>query len=213
MSSFDVQKDYTNAGFGHRIGWGKRPALVVIDMCKAYFLPGSPLTIPQPVGDVPGECKQLVEAARASGVPIIWTRQITHKSMYDGGIFYMKIKEPAQTFLTHYGEQLDDLQSSPDEIVISKQYPSAFFGTSLSSTLTSHGIDTVIVCGVSTSGCVRASTLDAMQHGFRPMVVGTACGDRTPEIQKANLFDMDSKMADVVTLEEALSKIKAGWST
>jgi nicotinamidase-related amidase len=95
--------------------------------------------------------------------------------------------------------------------VVVKKHPSAFFGTELSSTLHLLGVDTLVICGVSTSGCVRATALDAMQHNYRPMVVGVACGDRSPAIHDANLFDMDAKFADVVGEEEAVGKLAAGW--
>jgi len=92
-----------------------------------------------------------------------------------------------------------------DEIVISKQYPSAFFGTSLASTLTAMGIDNVVLTGLTTSGCVRASCVDAMSHGFTTSVVREACGDRHPAPHEANLFDMNAKYADVVSEDEIIA--------
>lgn len=97
------------------------------------------------------------------------------------------------------------LEPFDDELVISKQYPSAFFGTSLASTLTSLGIDSVILTGLSTSGCVRASCVDAMSHGFIPIVARDACGDRHPAPHEASLFDMQAKYADVLGEDEILS--------
>ena len=90
-----------------------------------------------------------------------------------------------------------------------KQYASAFFGTSLAATLTAAGVDTVVIGGVSTSGCVRASGTDAMQHGFRPMVVAQACGDRTAAVHDANIFDLGAKYADIVSLTEAADRLRA----
>ena len=98
----------------------------------------------------------------------------------------------------------------PGEVVVVKQYASAFCGTSLSATLVSLGVDTVVIGGVSTSGCVRASATDALQLGFRPMVVRQACGDRTAAVQEANLFDLDAKYADVVDEDEALAHLVPG---
>ena len=98
----------------------------------------------------------------------------------------------------------------PDEVVIVKQYASAFFGTSLAATLTAAGIDTAVIAGVSTSGCVRASATDAMQHGFRPIVVAEACGDRTPAIHTANVADLQAKYADIATIAEATAHFTAG---
>ncbi len=91
-----------------------------------------------------------------------------------------------------------------DEVVVLKQMPSAFFGTSLASTLTAAGIDTVVVCGVSTSGCVRATVVDAISHGFTPFVVADACGDRSPDVHESNVRDMGAKYAEVVTEAAAL---------
>jgi maleamate amidohydrolase len=89
------------------------------------------------------------------------------------------------------------------EIIVTKQYPSAFFGTQLATLLTARGIDTCIVTGLSTSGCVRASALDALQHGFVPVVVEDACGDRDRRVHEANIFDLGAKYADIVTSAEA----------
>jgi maleamate amidohydrolase len=96
-----------------------------------------------------------------------------------------------------------------DELVVSKQYPSAFFATSLASTLTAAGIDSVILTGLTTSGCVRASCVDAMSHGFRTAVVAEACGDRHPDPHEANLFDMNAKYADVVSEDEAAQFLRS----
>jgi nicotinamidase-related amidase len=94
-------------------------------------------------------------------------------------------------------------------VVIVKQYASAFFGTSLAATLTAAGIDTAVIAGVSTSGCVRASATDAMQHGFRPIVIAGACGDRSPAIHEANIADLGAKYADIATIEEAVARFTA----
>jgi len=102
------------------------------------------------------------------------------------------------------------LAPAPGEVVVVKQYASAFFGTSLAATLTAAGVDTLVIAGVSTSGCVRASATDAMQHGFRPIVVGEACGDRTPAIHQANLADLQAKYADLATVSEATARLAAG---
>ena len=101
------------------------------------------------------------------------------------------------------------LEPRPDEVVIVKQYASAFFGTSLAATLTAAGVDTAVIAGVSTSGCVRASATDAMQHGFRPIVVADACGDRTRAIHDANIADLQAKYADVATITDAVARLTA----
>lgn len=103
----------------------------------------------------------------------------------------------------------DTLQPMPDDTIVSKQYASAFFGTSLASTLTAQGIDTLLITGFSTSGCVRATALDALQSGFRPFVVREACGDRHPGPHEANLFDLQAKYAEVITEVRAIELIAA----
>jgi maleamate amidohydrolase len=148
------------------------------------------------------------EAARAAGVPVILTNVVYHPLALDGGRFFEKSK-PLRYFLQ--GNPMaawpKGLEPHPDELVISKQYPSAFFGTSLASTLTSMGIDGVLLAGVSTSGCVRATCVDAMSHGFRTSVIADACGDRHPAPHEANLFDMNAKYADVVSEAEVIEHL------
>lgn len=192
-------------GFGSRVGWGSRPALLVIDMMQAYFTEGSPLCLPDRTA-VDG-CARLLAAARACGVPVVHTRVAYAPGLADAGLFVRKV--PALALLTE-GEPLGrfepDVAPTLGETVVVKQYASAFFGTSLASTLRAANRDTVVVCGVSTSGCVRASATDALQHGFASMVVGDACGDRTPAVHDANLYDLAAKYADVVTTQEAVTR-------
>ncbi|KAL6248196.1 hypothetical protein RBB50_004451 [Rhinocladiella similis] len=209
---------YAASGFSNRMGWGSRPALMLIDVCKAYFTEGSPLSLlaNSAGASSPASMRKLLEAARAGGVPVIWSEvKYTRSDMGDAGLFWRKAKllnvwQAGDT--RGLADYVDGLVPRDDEINIVKKYASAFFGTSLASELQCLNVDTLVLCGVSTSGCVRATTLDAMQHGFRPMVVGSACGDRTPEIQAANLFDLDAKYADVVEEAEAIERLKAGWS-
>ncbi|MEO6821529.1 MAG: isochorismatase family protein, partial [Candidatus Nanopelagicales bacterium] len=108
------------------------------------------------------------------------------------------------------GQEVPELTPEPGEVVVVKQFASGFFGSSLAATLTVRAIDTVVVCGVSTSGCVRATATDAMQHGFRPLVVADACGDRTPALHEANLADLGAKYADVVGLADTVARLRAG---
>ena len=107
-------------------------------------------------------------------------------------------------------EFCDGVEPKDGELVIVKQYASAFFGTSLASLLHTQGIDTVVMAGCSTSGCIRASAVDAVQHGFRTIVVRDCVGDRHPDPHNANLFDIDSKYGDVVSKEEAIAAIARG---
>ncbi len=186
-----------------RLGFGRRPALLLIDFVEAYFRPDCDLYAePQAALE---SALRIRKAARAASVPVILTSVVYHASFLDGGRFYQKAAPLRHFFegspLGRWPEGLDPMQ---DELVIRKQYPSAFFGTSLASTLTAAGIDTVILTGLTTSGCVRASCVDACSHGFIPIVVEEACGDRHSGPHQANLFDMNAKYADVVSEAEAL---------
>jgi maleamate amidohydrolase len=189
--------------FGGGLGWGDRPALVLIDMMRAYFTSGSPFDLGSPAA-VEG-CAALLSAARAAGIPVLHTRVRYNADLSDGGLFVRKV--PALAVLaSDLGEFVDELEPAPGEVVVVKQYASAFFGTSLAATLTAKGIDTTVIAGVSTSGCVRASATDAMQHGFRPVVAADACGDRTAAVHDANLFDLQAKYADVTTVAEVVAR-------
>ncbi len=194
----------SDEGFGSQLSWGTRPALLVIDMMQAYFTAGSPLCLPDRAA-VDG-CVRLLAAARSNGVPVVHTRVAYTPGMADAGLFVQKV--PALGLLVEggpLGRFEPDVAPESGEAVVVKQYASAFFGTSLASTLRAANRDTVVVCGVSTSGCIRASATDALQHGFVPLVVADACGDRTPAVHEANLFDLAAKYADVIAADEAVA--------
>lgn len=201
--SNELQDDYDKAGFGKRLGFGRRPALLVVDFVRAYLEPGSPLYAG--VEEPRRRCEELLRAARDAGITICHTNVRYSRGLADGGLFVRKV-EALKVFegdspLGAFAEGLDPL---PGEPVITKQYASGFFGTSLASTLNAAGVDTVLIAGLTTSGCVRATALDAMQCGFVPVVVREAVGDRDPHPHEANLFDLGAKYADVVGLEEVL---------
>ena len=199
--------DDREAGFGGEIGWGSRPALVVIDLAEAYFTPGSDLCLPS--RSCLESAARVLEATRAAGHPVLHTRVAYAEGGVDGGLFFRKVRG-----LRHFvaddplGRPVLEVAPLPGEVVVTKQYASGFFGTSLASTLTSLGVDTVVLVGVSTSGCVRATTLDALQHGFRPVVVREAVGDRDPGPHEANLFDLQAKYADVLSEDEVVARLR-----
>ena len=198
----DLGANYAGA-FDGRLSFGERPALVVIDLVEAYLQPGSPLY----AGIEPAleSAVRLTAAARAAGIPIIFTNVEYQKGGADGGVFFRKI--PALKVFEQgspLGKFPDVLSPQEGDFVITKRYASAFFATHLAATLTSLGVDTVLLCGTSTSGCVRATALDACQHGFVPYVVRDACGDRHSGPHEANLFDMQAKFAEVVTEAQAI---------
>jgi len=206
--SDDLKGNYAGA-FDGALGFGRRPALLIVDVVVAYLTPGSPLYDPAFESALASN-ERLVAAARAAGMPVIFTNVVYQPGGADGGLFYAKV--PAlQAFQrgSPMGAFPDTLQPLEQDTIVSKQYASAFFGTSLSSTLAAQRIDTLLITGFSTSGCVRATALDALQHGFIPFVVREACGDRHPAPHEANLFDLQAKYAEVVSEARALELIAA----
>lgn len=197
----DLTANYVGA-FDGRLSFGKRPALLIVDFVMAYLDPASPLYAG--VEDALASNERLLAAARAAGIPVIFTNVVYQADGADGGLFYKKIPS-LRVFLegSRLGAFPPSLQPVDGERVISKQFASAFFGTSLAETLSEEGIDTLLITGLSTSGCVRATALDALQSGFAPFVVREACGDRHPAPHEANLFDLQAKYAEVVSEREA----------
>lgn len=196
--------------WGNRIGFGQRPALVVIDFLKAYTIEGAPLYAPGVVEAV-ANTPELIVAAREAGIPVIHTRILyLAEDCADGGMWVKK--SPVMKAMVQgnvLAEFCDEVEPAKNELVIVKQYASAFFGTSLASHLHALGVDTVVMAGCSTSGCIRASAVDAVQHGFRAIVVRDCVGDRHPDPHNANLFDIDSKYGDVISREETIAAISS----
>ncbi|MCP1335741.1 N-carbamoylsarcosine amidohydrolase [Futiania mangrovi] len=194
--------------FDNRLGWGRKPAVLVIDFTYGYTTPGSPLYAEGVVKAVEASV-DLLDAARAAGVPIIYTKVMYHPSGMDGGLFAQKVPVLQRLVPGERLVEIDDrVAPHPEDLVIVKNYPSAFFGTSLAATLTSEGIDTLILLGCSTSGCVRATAIDTIQHGFRGIVPRECVGDRHDGPHDANLFDMNAKYADVLPREEVIAHLK-----
>lgn len=197
----DLTANYAGA-FDGRLPFGQRPALVLVDLVEAYLQPGSPLYAG--IESALESAVRMTAAAREAGIPIVFTNVEYQPGGVDGGVFYRKV--PALSVFQQ-GSPLGAfpavLSPRDGDIVITKRYASAFFATHLAATLTALGVDTVIICGTSTSGCIRATALDACQHGFLPFVVRDACGDRHQAPHEANLFDLQSKYAEVVSEAEA----------
>ena len=204
MTDSSLDDVYAGAGFDGHLPFGSNPALLIVDVVMAYLDPASPLYAG--VEDALAANVALAAAARAAGVPVIFTRVVYGLGGVDGGLFYRKV--PALKCFdagSPLGAFPSTLQPGPGDTIVTKHYASAFFGTSLASTLTALRVDTVLVTGFSTSGCVRATALDALQHGFAPFVVREACGDRDPRPHDANLFDLQRKYAEVIGLDEAIA--------
>jgi maleamate amidohydrolase len=198
--------NYARGAFGAGLGFGTRQALLMIDFAQAYFVAGSPLYANCP--EAAAQARRLLDWARGRGMLVCHTRVEYREDGLDGGVFFRKI--PALKAFCKgnpLGDFVPELAPVAGEPVITKQYASGFFGTSLASLLRAQGVDCVLIAGMSTSGCVRATGVDAVQHGFIPVVVADACGDRHPAPHEANLFDLRAKYTDVLNLAELRSAL------
>lgn len=184
-------------GFNGTLKPGNKPAVVSIDLMHAYFDPASPLCLAS--AQCLGVAAAVIEAARKNAVQVVHTVVRYGPDALDGGVFVTKI--PALRNLigeTAAGQLMPEVAALPNETVIVKQYASAFFGTSLVSMLHAQGVDTLILVGTSTSGCIRATAVDAIQYGFIPLVISDAVADRTAEVHNASLYDLQAKYAEVI---------------
>jgi maleamate amidohydrolase len=208
VDAVELARDYSGAGFGNELGFGERPALVVIDFVRAYLQPDSPLYAA--VEAVVAPAIEVLQAARVAGIPVVFTKVVYAPGGADGGLFFRKVG-PLAAFVgqSDAGRIIDELAPREGELVVTKQYASSFFGTSLDSTLRSLSVDTVILTGLSTSGCVRATAVDAIQLGFRPIVVADAVGDRDTRPHEASLFDLAAKYADVLSAADVVAHLRS----
>ncbi len=197
-----------DAGFHGRAGFGDRPALLVVDMNVAFTDPRSPLACD--LDDVVGAIARLLDEARRAEIPVVYTTVAYDEAGKQAAAAFID-KVPALLTLeagTGWVEIDPRIAPRPGEPVLTKLFASAFYGTTLGSLLVAAGCDSVVVTGASTSGCVRATVVDALQHGYRPLVPREAVGDRNPRAHEASLYDVDAKYGDVVSLEEALDYLE-----
>lgn len=190
--------------FNNFLPWGAVPALLIVDFVNAYCDESSKLYAPA-VLKAAQKTQGLLKVARDKHLPIIFTKVEYQEHAKDGGVFVEKIPYLKNLIRgSHLGQFLDILTVRKEDIVLSKQYASAFFGTNLASTLRYLQVDTLLICGCSTSGCIRASAVDGMQHGFRINVIEDCVGDRDIGPHEANLFDIQAKYGNVIDLEQCL---------
>lgn len=192
---------HERSGWGRRLTWGNRPAVVVVDLMVAFtdesYALGSELSAQVEA------TAALVDAARRVGrdVPVIWTTIGYHPNLSDAGVWADKCSGLSDLVRGSRAVQLDPrLPVAAEDVIVEKQGASAFFGTNLASVLVHRGVDTVLLCGASTSGCIRASAVDAMQYGLVCVVPEECVGDRAPAQHESNLFEIDAKYADVASL-------------
>lgn len=199
----DLTGNYAGV-FDGKLGFGRKPAVLVVDFINAYATPTSPLYAPA-VCDAVAQTADVLALARQKGVLVVYTQVLYNANGRDGGLFVQKVPVLRQMVQGEpLAEVVPELAPMPEDVVLVKQYASAFFGTSLASMLTSAGVDTLILTGCSTSGCIRATAVDGMQHGFRVVVPRECVGDRHAEPHEANLFDINAKYGDVVTRQSVL---------
>ncbi|MFE0190477.1 isochorismatase family protein [Streptomyces sp. NPDC058989] len=201
----ETELAYTRAGFGAPVRRGERPAIVVVDLTRGFtedvFPSGADLT------DVVGATGELIEAGRGSGVPVVFTAiAYTTAEATGDALPWLHKAQGMRALREGSAEVVVDprLPRRPGDHLIVKKGASAFFGTSLAALLTGLGCDTVLVCGATTSGCVRATAVDAVQSGFSVLVPRECVGDRAAGPHEANLFDIQAKYGDVIGLADAV---------
>jgi maleamate amidohydrolase len=208
VSDAEAQQVYERARLGQSVPRGEHPAVLVVDFSCGFTDPDCALG-----ADMTAEVeatKRVLDAAREKGLPIVFTTIGFEPSGKDGGLWLQKAPALADLVLGGRWVEIDPrLERREDEPVVLKKGASGFFGTNLASILVSQGVDTVVLCGATTSGCVRATAIDLLQYGWPTLVPRECVGDRAQAPHEANLFDIQAKYADVVPLEEALAYLES----
>jgi nicotinamidase-related amidase len=197
---------YQQRGFQRRVGFGQRPAVINIDLANAWTRPGHSFSCEGMDVIIPS-VQALNAAAREAGIPIVYTTtayNVVEGPNSDMGLWNRKIPVEALRVGSEDVAIDDRIAPQDGELVVVKKCASALHGTNVSSYLTAHGVDTVILTGVTMAGCVRHTAEDAIAAGFRPIVVREAVGDRVPGVVQWNLFDIDAKFGDVEPLDTVL---------
>ena len=212
----ETLQDYQRKGFAERSGYGTRPCLLIVDFINGFTDPASPLG-----GDFSTQLavtNRLLEAFRRAALPIVYTTVAYEPDYRDAGLFIKKIPSLSILVKGSAAVEIDDrIRPRTGEYIAEKKFASSFFGTNLDTYLRSHGVDTVIMTGCTTSGCIRASAIDSLQYGYHTIVVRDGVGDRADGPHEANLFDIDAKYGDVVPVQEALDYLRSlsadgGWA-
>jgi nicotinamidase-related amidase len=200
---------YRAAGFGGRVGWGSKAAVLVIDMAGNWTEPDA--MIGSDLGGVTAQIKKVITAARNNDVPVLFTTMAYDPAMSDVSRV-SRLKTPHADKMIR-GDQstqvIAELDRRDDEPLIEKPRASAFRNTNLISILVDRGIDTVVIVGCSTSGCIRATAEGAVDLGFHALVPAEAVGDRSPSAHTANLFDIDQRYADVVSVDHVVEHFES----
>jgi maleamate amidohydrolase len=207
MSDEQARRVYAAARLGEAVTMGESPGVLVVDFSCGFTDPECPLG-----SELSAEIeatRRLLDAARAKGLPVIFTTIGFEPSLKDGGLWLQKVPSLGDLQVGGRWVEIDPrLERREDETIVLKKGASAFFGTNLAAILVSEGIDSVVLCGATTSGCIRATAVDLLQYGFPTLVPRECVGDRAQAPHEANLFDIQAKYADVVSLEDALAYVE-----
>ncbi len=204
----DTAEIYTRSGIGNRMGFGDRAGIVVVDLQNGFTDASCP--VGGNLDHVVAATRRVLAAARAGGLPVAFTVIAFQEGTLEGEPWLRKM--PGLRELVEGTKWCDvdaRLEPRPEELVVHKRAASAFFGTHLASFLAASGVDTLIVTGCVTSGCVRATVIDAVSYGYRAIVPRECVGDRAQGPHEWNLFDIDAKYADVEPLERVLEQLGA----
>lgn len=203
----EIAKQYATRGIGGQGGIGDRPALIVIDMATAFTDPAYNVGVD--LHEEIAQIQRLLPAFRKRQLPVVFTTTMYHANLRDGGRFLEKIPACNELIEGTQGVEINPIFARDEhDVVVVKKFPSSFQSTHLAAYLTSQRVDSVVLVGMSTSGCVRAAAIDAVSSGFKTLVVQDAVGDRHPGIHWANLFDIHTKFADVVSTNDVLSLLE-----
>jgi nicotinamidase-related amidase len=208
MSDEEAREVYARARLGESVTLGSRPAVLVVDFSCGFTDPACTLG-----SDLTAEVeatRRLLDAARAKGLPVVFTSIGFEPSLKDGALWIEKAPALGELQLGGRWVEIDPrLERRDDETVVLKKGASAFFGTNLAAILVSQGVDSVVLCGATTSGCIRATAVDLLQYGWPTLVPRECVGDRAQAPHEANLFDIQAKYADVVSVEDALEYLES----
>ena len=208
MSDEQAREVYAAARLGQRVTLGSRPAVLVVDFSCGFTDPECTLG-----ADMSAEVeatRRLLDAVRARGLPVIFTTIGYEPSLKDGGLWLQKVPSLGDLQIGGRWVEIDPrLEPRTDETIVLKKGASAFFGTNLPAILVSQSVDSVILCGATTSGCIRATAIDLLQYGYPTLVPRECVGDRAQAPHEANLFDINAKYADVVPLDDVLEYVES----
>lgn len=206
-NSQDDRAVYERQGFGQRLGFGKKAALIIVDFVNGFTEPDA-----FGGGNIAAAIENtaiLLDCARRNGVPVAFTRIIYADDQSDAGIFAEKVPKLKElTRDNSLSQVVSELDPKPGEYIVDKTEASAFHATGLNKWLTYHRVDTLIIAGCVTSGCVRATVTDACAHNYRPIVPRDCVGDRSPSVHESNLFDMSQTSCDVISSNEVMAEIE-----